>query len=122
MSIITTTTVMIENSNYHMLVKEGVTAKAMCSRKMWSKSKTSNGVVSHGDGLVKSEFSLRHNYCIVRASDTTWWILALCFTLAIEQDEKYMDTHDYSMLELLCLCGYVHGAGNLVVSVIKSWM
>jgi hypothetical protein len=71
MSIVTAATVMTEKSNYRMLVKEGVTAKAMCSTKLWAKSKTSNRVVSHGEGLVKTELSLRHNFCSVRVSDTT---------------------------------------------------
>jgi hypothetical protein len=88
MRIINTATVMTEKSNYRMLVKEGVTAKAMSSTRLWSKSKTSNRVVSHGEGLVNTEFSLHHNYCSARVSDTIWWVLALCFTLAIEQDEK----------------------------------
>jgi hypothetical protein len=61
MSIITAATVMTEKSNYRMLVKDGVTANAMCSTKLCSKSKTSNRVVSHGEGLVKTEFPLRHN-------------------------------------------------------------
>jgi hypothetical protein len=71
MSIITAATVMTEKSNYHMLVKEGVAAYAIRSTKLWSKSKISNRVVSHGEGLVKTEFSLHHNCSSVRVIDTT---------------------------------------------------
>jgi hypothetical protein len=44
MSILTTAQVMTDKTNHRMLVKEGKSANAMSSTKMWSKSKTSNKI------------------------------------------------------------------------------
>jgi hypothetical protein len=77
MSILTAAQVMPDKSNHRMLVKEGKSAKFMPSTKLWSKSKTSNKITSHGEGLVETEYSLRNKYCSVRASDKVWWVVAL---------------------------------------------
>jgi hypothetical protein len=69
MSILTAVQVMTDKSNHRMLVKEGKSAKSMSSTKLWSKSKMSNKITSHGEGLIKTEYGVRHNYCSVRVTD-----------------------------------------------------
>jgi hypothetical protein len=54
MRILTTSQVMTDKSNHCMLVKEGKSAKSMSSTKLWSKSKTSNKITSHGEGIVET--------------------------------------------------------------------
>jgi hypothetical protein len=63
---------MTDKSNHRMLVKEGNSAKSMSSTKLWSKSKTSNKMTSHGEGLIEIEYGLRHNYCSVRVTEKVW--------------------------------------------------
>jgi hypothetical protein len=81
MSILTAAQVMTDKSNHCLLVKEGKSANSMSSMKLWSKSKTSNKITSHREGLVETEYSLRNNYCSVQASDKVWWIMALSHSI-----------------------------------------
>jgi hypothetical protein len=87
LSILTAAQVMNDKSNHRMLVKEGNSAKSMPSTKLWYKSKTSNKITSHGEGLVETEYSLHNNYCSVRSSDKVWRVKALSH---VQDLEKYV--------------------------------
>jgi hypothetical protein len=122
MSILTAEQVMTYKSNQRMLVKEGKSAKSMSSTKLWSKSKTSNKITSHGEGLVETEYSLCNNYCSVRASDKVWWVMALSHVQELEKDVRVFGSPRFRRVRvvtlstqgrLLCNCGYVHRAGKL---------
>jgi hypothetical protein len=89
MSMLTAARVMIDKSNHSMLVKQGKSAKSMSSTKLWSKLKTSNKITSHGEGLIETEYGLRHNYCSVRVTAKVWWLLALYH---VKELKKMKDT------------------------------
>jgi hypothetical protein len=90
MSIWTAVQVMTDKSNHCMLVKEGMSGKSMYSTKVWSKKKTSNRITSHREGLIETEYGLRHNYCSVIVTDKLWWVLALSRVQELEKDVKYI--------------------------------
>jgi hypothetical protein len=77
MSILTAAQVVTDKSNHRILVKEGKSAKSMSSTKLCSKSKTSNKITSHGEGLIETEYGLRYSYCSVRVTDKLWCVLVL---------------------------------------------
>jgi hypothetical protein len=121
MRILTAAQVMTDKSNHRMLVKEGKSAKSVSSMKLWSKSKMSNKITSHGEGLIETEYGLRHNYCSVRVTDKVWWVLALSRVQVLEQDVKIYGSPRFWWVRivtvragarLLCLCGYVHRTGK----------
>jgi hypothetical protein len=88
MSILTAAQVMTDNSNHHMLVKEGKSAKSMYLTRLWSTSKTSNKSTSHGEGLIDTEYGLRHNFCSVCVTGNVWWVLDLSHVQELEKDVK----------------------------------
>jgi hypothetical protein len=121
MSILTASQVMTDKSNHRMLVKEGKSAKCMSSTKLWSKSKTANKITSHREGLVETEYSLRNNYCSVRASEKVWWVMALSHVQELEKDVRVYGSPRFrrarvvtltSQRRLLCNCGYIYRAGK----------
>jgi hypothetical protein len=93
----------------------------MSSTKLWSKSKTSNKITSHGEGLVETEYGLCNNYCSMRANSKVWWVMALSHVQELEKDvEIYGSPHFRRVrivtlstkFRLLCNCGYIHRAGK----------
>jgi hypothetical protein len=121
MRILTTSQVMTDKSNHRMLVKEGKSAKSVSSTKLWSKSKISDKITSHGEGLVETEYSIRNNYCSVRASDKVWWFVALSHVQELDKDVRVYGSPRFCRLRiftlstecrLLCNCGYIHRAGK----------
>jgi hypothetical protein len=121
MRIFTAAQVMTDKSNHRMLVKEGKSAKFMSSTKLWSKSKTSNKVTSHGEGLTETDYGLRHNYCSLHVTDKLWWVLALYHVQELEKDVKIYGSPHFRWDgivtlsaggRLVCLFGYVHRAGK----------
>jgi hypothetical protein len=121
MNILTADLVMTDKTNHRLLVKEGKSAKSMSSMKLWSKSKTSNKSTSHGEGLVETEYSLRNNYCSVRASDKVWWVTALSQVQELEKDVRVHGSPRFCRVRfvtisthgrLFCSCGYIHRAGK----------
>jgi hypothetical protein len=121
MSILAASQVMTDNSNHRMLVEKGKSAKSMSSMRLWSKSKTSNKITSHGEGLVETEYSLLNNYCSVRASDKVWWVMALYHVQELEKDVRVFGSPRFRRVRvvtlstqgiLLCNCGYIHRAGK----------
>jgi hypothetical protein len=121
MSILTDAQVMTDKSNHRMLVKEGKSANSMSSTKLWSKSKTSNKITSHGQGLVETEYSLRNDYCSVRASDKVWRVVALLHVQELEKDVSVYGSPRLRWVRvvslttqgrLLCNCWYIHRAGK----------
>jgi hypothetical protein len=112
---------MTDKSNHRMLVKEGKSAKSMSSAKLWSESKTSNKITSHGEGLVETEYSVRNNYCSVQARDKVWWVMALSQVQELEKDVRVYGSPRFRRVRivtlstqgrLLCNCGYIHRAGK----------
>jgi hypothetical protein len=85
MIILTDAQVMTDNLNHRILVKEGKSTNSMVSTKLWSKSKTSNKITSHREGLVETDYSLRNNYCSVRESDKVWWVMDLSHAQELER-------------------------------------
>jgi hypothetical protein len=119
MSILIAAQVITDKSNHRMIVKEGKPAKSMSSTKLWSKSKTSYKITSHGEGLVETEYSLRNNYCSVRASDKSLWVMALSYIQELEKDVRVYGSPRFCRVRivtlstqgrLLCNCGYIHRA------------
>jgi hypothetical protein len=91
MNILTAFRVTTYKSNHRMLVKERKSAKSMASTKLWSKSKTSNKITSHGEGLIETEYGLRNNYCSMRASDKVLWDMDLFTFKNCRKMSRYMD-------------------------------
>jgi hypothetical protein len=100
MSILTAAHVMTDKSNHRMLVKEGKSAKSTPSTKLWSKSKTSNKITSHGEGLVETEYYLRNNYCSVQASAKVWWVMPCLTFKNWRKISGYMGHHAFAGLGL----------------------
>jgi hypothetical protein len=93
----------------------------MSSTKLWSKSNTSNKITSHKEGLIETEYGLRHNYCSVRVTDKVWWVMDLYHVQEFEKDVKIYGSPRFRRVrlvtisdagKLLCLCGYVHRTGK----------
>jgi hypothetical protein len=104
-----------------MLVKEGKSANSMSSTKLWSKSKTSNKITSHREGLVETEYSIRNNYCSIRAIDKVWWVMVLSQVQELEKYARVYGSPRFRRVRivilsnqgrLLCNCGYIHRAGK----------
>jgi hypothetical protein len=121
MSILTAAQVMTDKSNHHMLVKDGKSAKSISSTKLWSKPKTSNKITSRGEGLVETEYSLRNNYCSMRASGKVWWVMALSHVQELEKDVRVYGSKRFHRVRivtlstqgrLLCYYGYIHRASK----------
>jgi hypothetical protein len=113
-----------------MLVKQGNSAKSMSSTKPWSKYNTSNKITSLGERLVETEYGIRNNYYSMRVSDKVWWVVA---SSHVQKLEKYVNIYGSPRFRrvrivaistqgiLLCMCGYVHRAGNPSMSSLISY-
>jgi hypothetical protein len=93
----------------------------MSSTKLWSKSKTSNKITSHGEDLVETEYSLRNYYCSVRASDKVWWVMDLSHVQELQKYVRVLGSPPLRRVRivtlitqgrLLCNCGYIYRAGK----------
>jgi hypothetical protein len=67
------------------------------------------------------EYSLRNNYCSVRASDKVWWVVALSHVQELEKDGRVCGSPRFRRVRsitltiqgrLLCNSGYIHRAGK----------
>jgi hypothetical protein len=121
MSILTAAQAMTDKSSHRMLVKEGKSSKSMYSTELWYKSKTSNKITSHGEGLIETEYGLRHSYYSVRVTDKLWWVLDLSHVQELEKYVKIYGSPRFRRVRIvtlraggriLCICGYVHRAGK----------
>jgi hypothetical protein len=98
-----------------------MSAKSMSSTKLWSKLNNSKKITSHGQGLIETDYGLRHTYCVVHVTDKVWWVSALSHVQELVKDVKIHGSPHFRRVtivtlndegRLLCLCWYVHRAGK----------
>jgi hypothetical protein len=82
----------------------------------------SNKITSHEEGLIETDYGLRHNYCSMPVTDKVWWVLDLSRVQELEKDVNIYGSPRFRRVRivtlsaggrLLCICVYVHWAGEL---------